>query len=275
MKMFSFNLVCSQLPAWARPAAMALALAVTSVAPVAAQETLKAATDCAYFPFSFRDTDGALKGYEIDLGEEMARRANFKIEWVCQKFDGLIPSLLSNKFDIILSTMSITDERRKSIDFSVSYRVSVGQFVGPKGKVQKLFNADGTPNPAGFKDLRVGLARATTYDNWMQAKVPDATLVRYDTDVQMYLELKAGRVDVLMTNPLKIYLEFLSKPDGGGFEVIGPQIKDEKYFGIGVGAGVRKGNEALLKRIDTALNDMKKDGTLERYSKKYFPFTIY
>ncbi len=275
MKMFSFNLIRSQLPAWARPAAMALVLAVTSVAPVAAQETLKAATDCAYFPFSFRDTDGALKGYEVDLGEEMARRANFKIEWVCQKFDGLIPSLLSNKFDIILSTMSITDERRKSIDFSVSYRVSVGQFVVPKGKVQKLFNADGTPNPAGFKDLRVGLARATTYDNWMQAKVPDATLVRYDTDVQMYLELKAGRVDVLMTNPLKIYLEFLSKPDGGGFEVIGPQIKDEKYFGIGVGAGVRKGNEALLKRIDTALNDMKKDGTLERYSKKYFPFTIY
>jgi polar amino acid transport system substrate-binding protein len=273
--MFPFDLVRSQFPSWARPAAWVLALAVTSVAPVAAQETLKAATDCAYFPFSFRDTDSVLKGYEVDLGEEMARRANFKIEWVCQKFDGLIPSLLSNKFDIILSTMSITDERRKSIDFSVSYRVSVGQFVGSKGKVQKLFNADGTPNPAGFKDLRVGLARATTYDNWMQAKVPDATIVRYDTDVQMYLELKAGRVDMLMTNPLKIYLEFLSKPDGAGFEVIGPQIKDEKYFGIGVGAGVRKGNDALLKRIDTALNDMKKDGTMERYSKKYFPFTIY
>ena len=275
MKMFPFDLVRSQFPAWARPAAWVLALAVTAVAPVAAQETLKAATDCAYFPFSFRDTDSVLKGYEIDLGEDMARRANFKIEWVCQKFDGLIPSLLSNKFDIILSTMSITDERRKSIDFSVSYRVSVGQFVGPKGKMQKLFNADGPPSPAGFKDLRVGLARATTYDNWMQAKVPDATVVRYDTDVQMYLELKAGRVDVLMTNPMKIFLEFLSKPDGAGFEVIGPQIKDEKYFGIGVGAGVRKGNDALLKRIDTALNDMKKDGTLERYSKKYFPFTIY
>lgn len=252
-----------------------LALALGAAAPAAAQETLKAATDCAYFPFSFRDADSVLKGYEIDLGEDIARRANFKIEWVCQKFDGLIPSLLANKFDIILSTMSITDARRQSIDFSVSYRVSVGQFVGPKGKMQKLFNVDGTPNPAGFKDLRVGLGRATTYDNWMQAKVPDATVVRYDTDVQMYLELKSGRVDVLMTNPLKIYLEFLSKPDGAGYEVIGPQIKDEKYFGIGVGAGVRKGSDALLKRIDTALNDMKKDGTLERYSKKYFPFTIY
>lgn len=275
MKMLSIDQLRSHIPAWTRPAAFMLALAVTAVGPAAAQENLKVATDCAYFPFSFRDTDSVLKGYEIDMGEDMARRANFKIEWVCQKFDGLIPSLLSNKFDIILSTMSITDARKQSIDFSVSYRVSVGQFVAAKGKAGKLFNADGTPNSAGFKDLRVGLGRATTYDNWMQAKVPDATVVRYDTDVQMYLELKSGRVDMLMTNPLKIYLEFLSKPDGAGFEVVGPQIKDEKYFGIGVGAGVRKGNEALLKRIDTAINDMKKDGSLERYSKKYFPFTIY
>ena len=255
--------------------AATLVLALTAVGPAAAQETLKAATDCAYFPFSFRDTDGVLKGYEIDLGDDMARRANFKLEWVCQKFDGLIPSLLANKFDLIVSTMSITEERRKSIDFSVSYRVSVGQFVGAKAKALNLFNADGTPNPAAFKDLRVGLARATTYDNWMQAKVPDATIVRYDTDAQMYLELKSGRVDVLMTNPMKIYLEFLSKPDGAGYDVIGPQIKDEKYFGVGVGVGVRKGNEALLKRIDAALNDMKKDGTLDKYSKKYFPFAIY
>lgn len=275
MTIYSSDQFFSQLVTWIRPAAVMVALAISAVGQAKAQETLKVATDCAYFPFSFRDTDNVLKGYEIDLGEDMARRANFKVEWVCQKFDGLIPSLLANKFDLILSTMSITDERRKSIDFSVSYRVSVGQFVGPKGKVYKLFNADGTPNPTGFKELRVGLGRATTYDNWMQAKVPDATLVRYDTDVQMHLELKAGRVDVLMTNPLKIYLEFLSKPDGAGFEVIGPQIKDEKYFGIGVGAGLRKGNDVLLKRIDTALNDMKKDGTLERYSRKYFPFTIY
>jgi len=255
--------------------AAALVLTLAAVGPAAAQETLKAATDCAYFPFSFRDADGVLKGYEIDLGDDLAKRANFKLEWVCQKFDGLLPSLLANKFDLIISTMSITDERRKSIDFSTSYRVSVGQFVGPKAKALNLFNADGTPNPAAFKDLKVGLARATTYDNWMQAKVPEATIVRYDTDAQMYLELKAGRVDVLMTNPMKIYLEFLSKPDGAGYDVIGPQIKDEKYFGIGVGVGVRKGNEALLKRIDAALNDMKKDGTLDKYSKKYFPFAIY
>jgi polar amino acid transport system substrate-binding protein len=78
-----------------------------------------------------------------------------------------------------------------------------------------------------------------------------------------------------MNNPMKIYLTFLSKPDGAGFEVVGPQIRDEKYFGTGVGIGLRKGNDALLKRIDAAILDMRKDGTLDRFSKLYFPFAIY
>jgi polar amino acid transport system substrate-binding protein len=123
--------------------------------------------------------------------------------------------------------------------------------------------------------VRVGLQRATTYDNWIQAKVPAATVVRYDTVEQLYLELKSGRVDVIMTNPMKTHLEFLSKPDGAGFEVVGPQLEDEKYFGTGVGVGVRKGNAELLKRMDTAILAMRKDGTLDGFSRKYFPWAIH
>jgi polar amino acid transport system substrate-binding protein len=247
---------------------------MAAVAPASAQEALRAGTECTYFPFNFRDTDGALKGYDVDVGNELAKRLNVKIEWICQKWDGMIPALLANKYDLIVASMSVTEERRQKIDFSEGYRVSIGQFVGPKNKSFKLFKADSTPDAAAFKGVRVGLQRATTYDNWIQAKVPDATVVRYDTVEQLYLELKSGRVDVIMTNPMKTYLEFLSKPDGAGFEVIGPQLEEEKYFGKGVGIGVRKGNEALLKRIDAAIIDMQKDGTLEKFSKKYFPWTI-
>lgn len=255
--------------------AAAVALITVAGGSAVAQDTLKAGTECTYFPFNFRDSDGTLKGYDVDVGNELAKRLNFKIEWVCQKWDGMLPSLLANKFDLILASLSITEERRQKIDFSVGYRLSIGQFVGPKAKALKLFKDDKTPDVAAFKGVRVGLQRATTYDNWITAKVPDATLVRYDTVEQMYLELKAGRVDVIMTNPMKTHLEFLSKPDGAGYEVIGPQIDEEKYFGTGAGVGIRKGEEALLKRIDTALIDMKKDGTLEKFSKTYFPFSIF
>jgi polar amino acid transport system substrate-binding protein len=255
--------------------AMAVGIALAAAAPSAAQDTLKAGTECTYFPFNFRDSDGVLKGYDVDVGNELAKRLNFKIEWVCQKWDGMLPSLLANKFDLILASLSITEERRQKIDFSVGYRLSIGQFVGPKAKALKLFKADGNPDVPAFTGVRVGLQRATTYDNWITAKVPDATVVRYETVEQMYLELKAGRVDVIMTNPMKTYLEFLSKPDGAGYEVIGPQIDEPKYFGTGAGVGIRKDSEPLLKRIDAALIEMKKDGTLDLFSKKYFPFAIY
>ncbi|MBM3572457.1 MAG: transporter substrate-binding domain-containing protein, partial [Alphaproteobacteria bacterium] len=188
--------------------AVAATLAVT--APVAAQQTLQAGSECTYFPFNFRDNDGVLKGYDIDVGNEVGKRLNVKIEWVCQKWDGMLPALLANKFDLIVASMSVTEERRQRIDFSESYRISVGQFVGAKNKALKLFNADKTPNADAFKGVRVGLQRATTYDNWIQAKVPGATVVRYDTVEQLYLELRSGRVDVIMTNPMKTHLEFLS-----------------------------------------------------------------
>jgi polar amino acid transport system substrate-binding protein len=253
----------------------ALAIGLAAASPAVAQQQLQAGSECTYFPFNFRDTDGVLKGYDIDVGNELGKRLGVKIDWVCQKWDGMLPALLANKFDLIVASMSITEERRQRIDFSESYRVSIGQFVGAKSKGYKLFNADKTPDPAAFKGIRVGLQRATTYDNWIQAKVPGATVVRYDTVEQLYLELKSGRVDVIMTNPMKTHLEFLSKPDGAGFEVVGPQLEDEKYFGTGVGVGVRKGNPELLKRIDTAILAMRKDGTLDAFSKKYFPWGIH
>ena len=171
--------------------ASAIAIAFAATTPAAAQQELRAGSECTYFPFNFRDTDGVLKGYDIDVGNELGKRLGVKIEWVCQKWDGMLPALLANKFDLILASMSITEERRQRIDFSESYRVSIGQFVGAKNKGYKLFGADGTPDPAAFRGVRVGLQRATTYDNWIQAKVPAATVVRYDTVEQLYLELTA------------------------------------------------------------------------------------
>ena len=250
-------------------------IAVILFASSAAAETLRVGTECTYHPFNFRDADGTLKGYDIDVAKAVAQHIGAEVEFVCQKWDGMIPALLANKFDLIVASMSITDKRKEKIDFSDPYRVSIGQFIGKKSKDFKFFNGDGSVNAAGFKGIKVGLQRATTYDNWVQAKAPDADVVRYDGAEALYLDLKAGRVDVIMTNPMKAYLKFLSKPDGDGFSVIGPQIEEQEYFGIGVGIGLRKGNNELLTRINEAIATITKDGSLEKYSLKYFPFTIH
>ena len=184
-------------------------------------------------------------------------------------------SLLAGKFDLIVASMSITEKRMKRVDFSGPYRVSIGQFVGNKSRGLTLFNPDGTVNSAGFSGVRVGLERSTTYEEWLKAYVPDAAVAYYDNNESMYLDLAAGRVDAIMTNPMKAYLKFLSKEDGAGFEVVGPPIAEEQYFGIGVGIGLRKGNDALKDRINEALEGMIKDGSLGEFGLRYFPFTIH
>ncbi len=251
------------------------AVILLGMAQFAAAETLRVGTECTYAPFNYRDSDGKLQGYDVDVGNEVGKRIGADIEWVCQKWDGMIPSLLANKFDLIAASMSITDKRLKSIDFSAPYRVSIGQMIGAKDKKLNFFNTDGSVNAAGFSGVRIGLERATTYDEWFKAKVPSADIAYYDSNEAMYLDLKAGRVDAIMTNPMKAFLRFLSKPDGAGFEVIGPQIADQKFFGIGVGIALRKDNDALKARISKAIVAMGKDGTLGKFSKKIFPFTIH
>ncbi|MDH3671123.1 MAG: transporter substrate-binding domain-containing protein [Gammaproteobacteria bacterium] len=255
--------------------ALVLAAVSTAFTVTAYAETLRVGTECTYAPFNYRTAEGELTGYDVDVAKGVAKLIGAEVEFVCQKWDGMIPALIANKFDLIVASMSITDKRREKIDFSGPYRISVGRLVGKKGHNLKLFNADGSVNAAGFKGVKVGLERATTYENWFKAKLPDADILRYDNNEAMYLDLQNGRTDVIMTNPMKAYLKFLSKEDGKGYEFVSPAIEEKEYFGIGVGIGLRKGNEAVLKRINVALETMTKDGSLEKYSLKYFPFAIH
>ena len=106
-------------------------------------------------------------------------------------------------------------------------------------------------------------------------KIPGANIVYYDTNASLFLDLQNGRTDMIMTNPMKAFLKFLSKPDGKGFEFVSPAIDDVEIFGIGVGIGLRKGNDNLLKRLNKAVLQLTRDGSLEKYARKYFPFAIH
>jgi len=255
--------------------AAAVAVIMFGTTYSASAEPLRVGTECTYFPFNYRDSDGVLKGYDVDVAQEVGDRSGSEIEFVCQKWDGMIPALLAGKFDLIVASMSITDKRMEKIDFSAPYRVSIGRFIGKKDMGVKLFNADDSVNAAAFDGVKIGLPRASTYDNWVQAKLPDAKVLRYDSTEAMYLDLENGRVDVIMTNPMKGFLSFLSKDDGKGFEFVSPALVEEEFFGIGVGIGIRKGNEELVKKLDSALFAMTNDGTLDKFSRKYFPFAIH
>jgi polar amino acid transport system substrate-binding protein len=238
-------------------------------------ETLRVGMECTYAPFNFKDGDGKLMGYDVDVAKGVGGLIGADLEFVCQKWDGMIPALLANKFDLVVASMSITDKRLKKMDFSDTYRISVGRLVGKKNSGWNLFNDAGKPIPGNFSGLKVGLERATTYSDWFKHELPEAKVVFYDTNEAMYLDLQNGRTDMIMTNPMKAHLRFLSKPDGAGYEFVSPQVDEKKYFGIGVGIGLRQGNDDLKVRLNKAIKTLTDGGYLESYALKYFPFAIH
>ncbi len=249
-----------------------------AVAMPAKAETLRVGMECTYAPFNYRTPEGEMAGYDVDVAKGIAERIGAELEYVCQEWDGMIPSLLANKFDLIVASMSITEERKQKIDFSIPYRVSVGRILGSKEAKLKLFDDAGKPIPDAFnglRGLRFGVERASTHAKWVEAKLPGAEISLYDGAQPMLLDLQNGRIDIAITNPMKAYLDFLSKDNGAGFEFVSPPIDEVEYFGPGVGVGLRKGNDELLAKIDKALEEMNKDGSLEKYSLKYFPFSIH
>ena len=251
------------------------ALAALTIGAAAQAETLRVGMECTYAPFNFKNADGSLDGYDVDVAKGVAEILGADLEFVCQKWDGMVPALLANKFDLVVASMSITDSRLEKMDFSAPYRIAVGRLGGKKAGDLTLFDDAGAPIAAGFDGLRIGMGRATTYASWFEAKLPGANVVYYDSSEAMYLDLVNGRTDMIMTNPMKAYLKFLSKDDGAGFEFVSPQIDETDYFGVGVGIGLRKGNDDLRDRLNAAVLELTKNGSLETYALKYFPFAIH
>ncbi len=255
--------------------AAAVAVLALGAPQTASAETLRVGMECTYAPFNFKNADGELAGYDVDVANGVAGLIGADLEFVCQQWDGMIPALLANKFDLVVASMSITDVRLKKMDFSSTYRISVGRLVGKRNAGWKLFDDAGKPIPANFAGLKVGLERATTYSKWFENELPEANVVLYDDNESLYLDLVNGLTDMIMTNPMKAYLRFLSKEDGAGFEFVSPQVDERKYFGIGVGIGLRKGNDALKARLNAALKTLADGGWLEKYALQYFPFAIH
>jgi len=241
----------------------------------ASAETLRVGMECTYAPFNYRTSSGDLVGYDVDVAKGVAEIIGADLEFVCQQWDGMIPALLANKFDLIVASMSITESRLEKIDFSSPYRDSVGRLVGKSGQDMNLFDPSGNPIPENFSGLHIGLERASTYESWFNAKLPNANVVLYDGSEPLYLDLVNGRVDAIMTNPMKAHLRFLAKEEGSGFEFISPAISEVEFFGIGVGIGLRQGQPELKARLDSAIKKLINTGKLTEYALKYFPFPIH
>ena len=220
-----------------------------------------------YAPFYARDAGGKWEGFEIELGEALCKAMNEECTWVPVAWDGIIPALTSGQIDAIVGSMSITDERKKTIDFSDKYYNTPAALVAAKGGDIKSVE--------DLKGKRVAVQVSTTHANYADkaAKPAGAEVKVYDDFNAHNQDLFAGRVDAVIADSLAME-PFLKSAEGAGFEVVAT-LKDEATFGVGVGAGVRKEDQELKEKFNAAIKQIREDGTYDEIAKKYFSFDIY
>ncbi len=223
----------------------------------------------AYPPFSYTTADGKLEGFDIDIARALVKAMGADIKLVAQDWDGIIPALLARKYDAIIASMSITEERKKKVAFSNKYYNTPAKFVAKKGTVKKFTKAT-------LKGKTVGVQRATTHDSYLTDNYgKDVKIKRYATQDDAYLDMKAGRLDFLLADSVALSDGFLKKPEGKDFEFVGPDMTDVRWFGEGVGVAIRKKDKDLVEMFNKAIDQIRADGTYKKIQDKYFNFNVY
>jgi polar amino acid transport system substrate-binding protein len=223
-----------------------------------------------YAPFSVKDASGKWQGWEIDLMDAVCAEMKAKCEIVDVAWDGIIPALLEKKFDVIWSSMSITDKRKEVIDFTDKYYYSPNVLVGAKADT-RVFDVT---KPETFKGLSVAAQSASLQATYLQQKLDGvADLKIYPTLDDEIADLQAGRVDLMAAAGIQIQ-DFLKKPEGQTYE-IKVTLPHEKMFGYGDGGGVRKEDTALRDRLNAAIKAVRASGEYDKITKKYFDIDIY
>ncbi len=218
-------------------------------------DALTVCSDIPYPPFDVQE-GSTYTGFDGDLVNAMAKNMDLKVVLKDSSFDGLQSglSLNSNQCDMVASAMTITPEREKNVDFSEPYYDSEQSLLVPKGSDIKSID-----DLAGKK---VGVQQGTTGKTYTEENAPDADIVSFPSDGEMFPAIKAGQVDALLQDlPVNV-----NHAEEGDFEIVETYKTGEAY-----GFAVREeGSEDLLKEINEQLKKLRDDGTYDDLYKQYF-----
>lgn len=239
-----------------------------AAAQAAEGPTLRIATEGAYPPFNFFTADGQLGGFDIEIGRALCAQMKAKCDFVAQDWDGIIPALLADKYDLIIASMFITEERKQKVAFTNPYQKSAMSFVVPKDSDLKDFS------PKGLAGKTIGAQGSTTQGDYLSAMFPDSDVRLYPTQDAVNLDLASGRLDAQVGDMIPM-LEWTQKSeDGACCRLAGAPISEAKYVGEGVGIALRKEDAALRDQLNQALAAIIADGTYKTINDKYFSVNL-
>lgn len=234
------------------------AIAFAALAGGAQAQQVRIASEGAYAPWNFIDESGNLAGFEIELGNELCRRAELECTFLQNAWDTMIPNLTAGNYDAIMAGMSITEERQQTIDFTQDYK--------PPTPSTFLVPASATANLENPQGLRIGAQTGTIQAAHAEQNfAANNTIVTFDTADQALADLNAGNLDAILAE--EDYEAEVAAGSSGTLKLAGPKIP----IGGGVGIGLRKADDELEEKFNAAISAMKADGSLDALIVKWFP----
>ena len=233
-------------------------------------KVLRLGVDPTYPPLEYKNQDGTLTGFGVDIAEALCAELKARCVWVESSWDGMIPGLLARKFDAVASSMTITPKRLEQIAFTDKVSNAPARLVAKRGSGLQ-------PTLESLKGKRIGVEQGSTQESYAKAVwgSKGVDILSYQNQDQVYADLVVGRLDASLQGAIQASYGFLKTAAGQDYEFAGATLEDPGFFGVGDGLGLRKGDVALREDLNKALATILANGTYARINDKYFDFDVY
>lgn len=231
---------------------------LTASISISAEKPLVVGMELAYPPFEMTDAKGNPTGFSVDMAKDLGIYLGREIKIENMAFGGLIPSLKTNKIDIILSSMTITSERLKSINFSAPYAKSyLSLLVNKNSPVEK-------PMELNVKGRKIAVKKGTTAHLVATEYFPNAEILVFDKETPAVLEVTQGKVDAFIYDPLTVLKNWKENPNTTK-PILDQFQKESENWGV----GYRIEDKELGEKINAFISDYRAKGGFDRLSEKY------
>jgi len=241
--------------------ALSAAILALGLGAAQAQDKVRIGTEGAYPPFNNLTSDGQLTGFDIDIARALCDEMKVECEFVTQDWDGIIPALQANRFDAIIASMSITEDRLKQVDFTDPYYTNSLVFVAPK-------SSDLSPETADGK--AIGVQEGTIAAAFTEEHYPNADVKGYPSQLEAWADLANGRLDAVLAD-FGVQYDWLAEDGKECCEFKGSAVSNDDRIAI----ALRKGDTALAEKFNTAIAAIRANGKYAEINAKYFPFDIF
>ncbi|NJM34769.1 MAG: transporter substrate-binding domain-containing protein [Rhodomicrobium sp.] len=230
---------------------------------------LRFVTETDFPPFNYRDEDGTLTGFNVDLARAICRELEISCEINAVDWERLIPALKEDEADAIIASLAITPKTIEQVDFTESYYATPAKFVARNdSKVDSIA-------PEDLDGMTIAVVKDSAHEAYLRHFFADAEIKAFASDEEARTALKDGKADLLFGDAIGLMFWINGSDSQGCCQFRGRGFLEAKYFGEGVGIAVGKGNIRLQEVLNYALARVRASGRLEELMLRYFPLVIY